>query len=278
MRGLFDPNGSLMGTLEKLSDIVLCNIMFCVCCLPVLTIGAALTALHTSMQAVVAGTDSEELGDNAEKTFLRTFKAEFVPSTKLWLVTVVMILLLFLYHEAVWSMQGAAGRLYRVTFFILLFLFLLGAQYFFPITARFELPLKGILKNSWLLSIAAIPWSLLALAIAVFAVYISFFLNPNGFRLAVFLWAVCGFGLVAYLTSFCYLKAFEKLGVRLGAEDDDSGEKAEGALFTDEKHRKEDLLVFESSVSTPDWNKRVDPEEERRQREYIRDSKGKKRR
>ena len=42
---LFDLNSPLMVALGKLADIIICNIMFCLFSLPVITIGASLTAL-----------------------------------------------------------------------------------------------------------------------------------------------------------------------------------------------------------------------------------------
>ena len=55
MSTLFDPDGMLMSGLRKIADIVLCNILFCLFSLPVITAGAALTALHTAMQELAAG-------------------------------------------------------------------------------------------------------------------------------------------------------------------------------------------------------------------------------
>ena len=43
---LFDLNSPLMVALGKLADIIICNIMFCLFSLPVITIGASLTALY----------------------------------------------------------------------------------------------------------------------------------------------------------------------------------------------------------------------------------------
>ena len=75
------------------------------------------------------------------------------------------------------------------------------------------------------------------------------------FRAAIFFWAVAGFGVVAYLDSFFFRKAFLKLGPE---KEKPKREKAEGALFTDEEHREEDLLVQESRFSDPNWNRRDD--------------------
>ena len=50
---MFDPNGPLMIALGKLADIVICNLMFILFCLPVFTVGASLAALFACMQELV---------------------------------------------------------------------------------------------------------------------------------------------------------------------------------------------------------------------------------
>ncbi|MBQ2576778.1 MAG: DUF624 domain-containing protein, partial [Lachnospiraceae bacterium] len=40
-----DPDGPLMSGLTKLANLVLLNIWFVICCIPVFTIGASFTAL-----------------------------------------------------------------------------------------------------------------------------------------------------------------------------------------------------------------------------------------
>ena len=46
---LFDPEGPLMTALSKLADIIICNLMFVLFSVPIITFGASLTALYTCM-------------------------------------------------------------------------------------------------------------------------------------------------------------------------------------------------------------------------------------
>ena len=80
--------------------------------------------------------------------------------------------------------------------------------------------------------------------------------------------------MLAYLNSFLFLRAFRRLGLVYELQDTDTGEQTEGALFMDEKHRKEDLMTFEDTVSDPDWNRRTDPEEEAKHREWLKATTG----
>ena len=73
---LFDPNGPLMTALGKLADIVICNLMFCLFSLPVITVGASLTALYACMQKLIYD-DDEKAEGLIFRDFWRAFRSNF---------------------------------------------------------------------------------------------------------------------------------------------------------------------------------------------------------
>ncbi len=250
---LLDMNGPLMNALRKLANIFLCNVMFCLFSLPVFTVGAALSALFACMQAIL--TDDED--DVIVKQYFRAFRYNFAQATALWLICLMAFLFLGVYYLIVSGIGGVMGRVYRVSFFVMCILFLFGFQYLFPMQARYKNKLGDLLKNAWLLSIAALPWTVLSILLPVFAVYVTFFMDTDGVNAAVFLWGTMGFGLTAYLNSFFFFKAFrmidpERMEVK-------SHRAPEEALFIDEEHRASEGWYQESSFSNPDWNRQVYP-------------------
>ncbi len=46
MRGVFNPDSPMMRSLGVVWDLIVLNLLFLVCCIPVVTIGPAITALH----------------------------------------------------------------------------------------------------------------------------------------------------------------------------------------------------------------------------------------
>lgn len=249
---LFDPDGPLMTALSKLADIVICNILFVLCSLPLVTIGASLTALCACMQELVYNDEGDEL---IFREFWRAFKTNFRQATILWLFCLLAFGFFFLYYWITRSMAGTIGKVYQITFYVLVLVFLFGFLYLFPLQARYQNKVRHTIRNAWLLSVAALPWTLLSLVVIVLAVYVSFFMKPEGFMMAIYLWAVCGFGVVAYLCSFFHRKAFGKI-----SPEQLQGETAvaEGAVFIDEEHRTEDLMTPSIGYSDPDWNRRDD--------------------
>ncbi len=250
---LFDPDGPLMTAMSKFADIVLCNLMFVVFCLPIFTIGASLTALYTCMLQLVY----EEDKDNwlIFRDFWQAFRRNFKQATLLWLVCLLVIVFLTAYYWVASSLAGAYGKVYMVTFYVLVFLFLCGFIYIFPLQARFENSVRNTLRNAWLLSIAALPWTVLSLLLVAAAVYVSFVMNPDAVNTFTYLWGACGFSLIAYLQAFFIRIAFHKFGPEALRE---KTAQAEGAVFTDEEHRADDVMVQESVYSDPNWNRRED--------------------
>ena len=229
---LFDMNGPLMYNLGKLANIFLCNVLFCLFSLPLFTIGAALSALFFCMQAI--WDDDED--DIIAKQYWYAFKQNFKQGTVIWLICRLAFVFLGVYYFIVSSMTGTVGKIYRVSFFMMCVLFLFGFQYLFPLQARYRNTVRNTMKNAWLLSIAALPWTALSILLTAGAVYLSFFMNPDGVSLAVFLWGTLGFGIVAYLNSIFFKKAFQMIDPeRLEAVHEAPRE----ALFIDEEHRTE---------------------------------------
>lgn len=67
--------------MRKLGDVVLLNVTWIVCCLPVATIGASTTALFYAARKIAAGEDHRIWRD-----FFHSFRANWKQATALWLI------------------------------------------------------------------------------------------------------------------------------------------------------------------------------------------------
>ena len=206
---LFDVDGPLFSALDTFSKLVLCNLCFVLFSIPVVTIGASLTALYTCTQRLVYEESREEKLVFLE--FWHAFRRNFKQATALWLICLAAILFLGVYYFVVQRLAGGFGTLYMVTFFFLTLVFLFGFLYVFPLQARFKNTVRNTLRNAWLLSVAALPWTVLTILLIAGAVYVSFIMNPGAAGFFTYLWAVCGFSIVAYFQSFLTRQAFRKL-------------------------------------------------------------------
>ena len=84
MKNLLNLESPLMQMLTRIGDLILLNVLFLICCIPVVTAGASIAALHRMTQEIVYETDSSTV-----KGFFRAFRANFKQATAVWLVVCV---------------------------------------------------------------------------------------------------------------------------------------------------------------------------------------------
>ena len=88
---LFNEDNFLNIGLNKIGDVVVCNLLFVLCSIPIFTIGPALTALYHCMLRSVKGNLN-----GAARTFFRSFKENFFQSLAAWLLFLLLLLILLL--------------------------------------------------------------------------------------------------------------------------------------------------------------------------------------
>lgn len=208
--GAFAPDSPLMEALGKLADLAFCTVLFLLCSLPILTMGAAWAALYDCTLSIAQDTEDTFI----PRQFWGAFRANLKRSIPVWLICLGAVALLALYRAVIGTIGGLMGRSYQVLFFVLVMLFICGFQYLFPLMARYPMKTKELLKNAWLLSAAALPYTLGTLVITGGMVYLTLFMNPDAFNIMVYLWAFVLPAIVAYLNSFLFLKAFEKIEIK----------------------------------------------------------------
>ena len=83
MKKLFGYDSKFMRTLGKFSDMLFLNALFLICCIPVITIGAAQSALYSGMRALQDNYDGERTCYGA---FFYGLKTGFLKITIAWTV------------------------------------------------------------------------------------------------------------------------------------------------------------------------------------------------
>ena len=92
---IFNPENPLMRFLTKVFDCIALNVLWVVFSLPIFTIGAASTAVYTTIYHHI------RLGEGYFwSSFLRAFKENFKRSTLAWLP--LLFMLIFLIFDVLW--------------------------------------------------------------------------------------------------------------------------------------------------------------------------------
>ena len=169
-------NSWLYRVSKMIGDIVIMSLLFLVCCLPVVTIGASASALYFTVYCKY-----QKRSDSLSQDFMRSFKEN--------LKNGIIIHMLYLIYGAVagfniWFAINGLGDIKLPDWYLLVsFLPLLPVVFTLPfvyaLLARFKNGIKGTLMNSFTLCMMSFPKFILILLIAAAAIAISIFFPPS---------------------------------------------------------------------------------------------------
>ena len=195
-----DPDSRTLGGFSTFVTFVALNLLYIVVCLPVVTIGAATSALY---EVTIRYSDDES--GRPLKDFFPAFRTNFGRATVLMLCLLLPAVLLgfssvfWFAHPALFA--GVAG-----------FLAVLGAVYLFAAflyamaqVAWFRNTVRQTLKNALLLPAAEPVRTLGVLVIPVTAVALTILFPP-----VAILVATIGFSVGAYATAFLFRSVFTR--------------------------------------------------------------------
>lgn len=190
MGNIFRWDSPLMRVMMLITNLLCLNVLWLVCCLPVITAGAATTALYYVIFQYITKQD-----DGVVKPFFKAFKENFKNVTPVWVLHLMIGAALG--AEAFYLTQGAQLWL-RLAFGVLLVVYAGISAYLYPILARYNTTRKQAVFNSFALSTRhLLTTACLVILNSVPLVMILFL--PEIFWKTVFLWTLGGFSLIAYL-------------------------------------------------------------------------------
>ncbi len=162
MRNLFNLDSPLMSFLTKLFNLMLLNLLTLVCCIPVFTIGASLTAMNTVALKIVKDRET-----SIAKEFFLAFKENFKQGTLIWLIYLIVILVVAADFWIIYSGVVTIPQPIAILVTVLAVVVLMSMIYTFALLAHYENTIKNTIKNAWLLSIANLPRTVLMLMFIV---------------------------------------------------------------------------------------------------------------
>ncbi len=171
MGSFFNYDNKFFSAVNKAVDCFFISVLWVIFSIPIFTIGASTTALYDTIHRVIR----KEVG-YVFRTFWGSFRSNFKQTTKIWLIMLVFIAFLSADIWLLWKPEEKMEAILFYFFVIALVLIILWALYTFSYSARFELDMKGTMKNSALLAIVNLPWSVLMLVVLAVAALVIYFL------------------------------------------------------------------------------------------------------
>ena len=94
----------------------------------------------------------------------------------------------------------------------------------YPVLAKFFNTTKNLFRNSILMSIRHLPYTLLMLLVSAAPVLVFFIPSARVQSTVIMLLVLCGFSLIAYINSYFFVKIFDKYIPEEDSQQTDSKE------------------------------------------------------
>lgn len=199
-----NPDNIFNKLFNKIGDVILLNLLFVIFSIPVVTIGASLTALYHCCIKIMKGDETV-----VRKDFFKSFKENFKQSTIVWLAFLVIGIILVFNIQFLQGINTPSTLAFRYLSFFIAILVVLEMLYIFPVIAVFKNSTKNLLKNSLIFTYMHFPSTVAIAFIWFFPIFLTL-TDLALFPLYIFCWVVFGFSLLALTTSWFFYRIFKK--------------------------------------------------------------------
>lgn len=225
--------------LSRLFDILLLGIVTTALCIPVITIGAAITANMDIMLRIALKKE-----DKIMKGYFQAFGKNFLKATLIWLVYLVIGALVggaaAVTLGGFLSMDSTIRVIMSILSIIMVILYGISICYVFALQARYENKIFTTMLNSILIAISNFPQSALMLGLTAGLTVLGFF-----FVGLIPIFVVLEFSFVTYISGKLIVPILGKLGDKEAAGED----------ITEEEVPEEEIQKPEEAKSKGKKNK-----------------------
>lgn len=202
MRGLFNLDSPIMVFLSRIADLMVLNIITVICCIPIVTIGPALTALYYQTIRMARGEDTYIF-----KGYFKSFKENFKQGMIIGLIVIAAVVVVVCDYWIMFNgMTGKVKDVLMVVITIIAIFLVCTVLYVFPVLARYENNVKNTFRNAFLISIMNLPKTVVMLIITLLPVLLC--LINTQLMIIPILFGISG---VAYLNSLLLVGSFRKI-------------------------------------------------------------------
>lgn len=196
MGSFFNPENRFWTFMNKMTDIIFVSVLWLICSLPIITVGASTTALFNYTLKL-----SKNIEGSVTKTFFKAFKTNFIKSTILWFGMILIGAVIYLDAYLFLQINNVYGNILFFVIICLGILFLITCLYIFPILALFKSTVKEIIKDAFVMGIGNLHITIAMIAIIIASAYLTYTYPILSFFIT---------GFISYINSFLYQYVFDK--------------------------------------------------------------------
>ncbi|WP_287388740.1 YesL family protein [Lachnospira sp.] len=212
-------DGRIFRALVKMGDFIILAALTVLCCVPVVTVGASLTAAFYAGRKLVLDEESY-----VYKDFFKSFKQNTIQGIGLEFIFVIIGLILFADFKAAesWGNNGggtvAIGFIYLVIGIALIYVAVI--LYSFALLSRYNNTIMGTIKNALIICVHHLPQTIVMLFITVALLYFTYL---------YFIVMILTIPIILYADSYIFARIFKALE-EPPKEESDEGEEEDSQL------------------------------------------------
>lgn len=196
---------SFIRFMYAMSDLLILNLLWLLCSLPIVTIGPATCALFTVLLKIARDEPAHTV-----KNFFSAFKSNFKPAFLLGILALFAAVVIYADGIYAFSLEGTPKFVFCIVTGIVAAIWLTYLCYVFALQARFENTLKAHIRNAFLLAFCApaktvAMWIILSLPVLLIVLLPQYVVAYTGFLFILF-----GVSLPAYCNSRILSKIFDR--------------------------------------------------------------------
>lgn len=163
MNKFFSMDGKLYQVLSILADLVILNLLWIFCSIPIVTLGASTSALYHCSSLIVAGEDTK-----LTREFFYSFKLHWKNGTIFFIISILIFTIFVLDLRFIPNIfEGLFLSIFTYSTFFIVLLFFATFLYFGPVLVQFHLDFKKTVKNAFLLSLSHLPITIVIATILI---------------------------------------------------------------------------------------------------------------
>ena len=226
MDRIFNMDNKFFTFMSRVADLIILNLLFIVCCLPIVTIGPAWTAMYYVTLKMARNEESYIV-----RGFFKSFRENFKQGIAIWLLALVLILVEVMDFQIMSQVSGSFYTVVKYGLSIIAFMLVMVLLYVFPVLAKFVNTVKLTIRNAFFMSLRHLPYTILMLVICVAPFLIMIFGSSMIFSYGILLMFLLGFSTIALINSYFFVKIFDNYIPK--DENEEEGDELK-PLFDDE--------------------------------------------
>ena len=162
MNRLFNMDNKFFAFMGKVADLCILNLLCLICCIPIVTAGASMTALYYVTMKMVRNEESYLF-----RSFFKSFKQNFKQATIIHIIMLASAIILYMDLSIVRNMDGTISKVLSFVFAAFAFIYGIILLYIYPVLAKFYNTIKNTFSNAFLMSVRHLPYTFLMVVISL---------------------------------------------------------------------------------------------------------------